>query len=57
MLPKFKNETLTAIIIIILLAMQFVLTLTGHRQIETDLLQAVAVQTDKCPTQTVFPPR
>jgi len=56
MLPKFKNETLTAIVIIILLVMQFVLTMTGHRQIDTDVLRAVAIQTANCPTQTAFPP-
>jgi len=42
MLPKFKNETLTAVVIIVLLLMQFVLAFTGHEKINSDLLRVSA---------------
>jgi hypothetical protein len=48
MLPKFKSETLTAIVIIVLLLLQFVLAMTGHRKIESDLITIAAYQTQPC---------
>lgn len=53
MLPKFKNENLTAIVIILLLTMQFVLTMSGHRQIQTDVLK---VQAQTCATSVIAVP-
>lgn len=37
MLAKITNQKLLTIIIIVFLTMQFVLTITGHRQLDTDI--------------------
>jgi len=57
MLPKFRNETLQAIVIILLLVMQFVLTMSGHERMTTNFDQtvrsAVAQSAASCPQQAI----
>jgi len=46
----FKNENLRAIVVLLILTMQFVLSMTGHRQLETEIV-TLAAAAQSCTTE------
>lgn len=56
MKTMFKNETLKTIVILIVLTMQFVLTMTGHQQLDTELVKIASYAPQQCATMQVGSP-